>query len=235
MSQPQDDSCSQPASAPPVATPPAEGRRGRFALIGTIAAGIGASACCWLPPVLLALGVGAAGVGAFFDGLRPYMLGVIAILLVVLFRRAYGRRAACAEGTACATPAGRGRARRMFWSACFAALMLTTYPYWGAALQGGSGAEAGSAAFERAAAEGRRLDVEIVGLTCEACAATARTALVALPEVEDASVDLASGKASLLLAKDADAAALRPRIDAALAEHGYHLAPLAGASERKGS
>ncbi len=201
-------------------------RRGLLAGVAAGAAAVVASACCWLPPVLIALGIGgAAGVGTFFEGARPFMLVLVAVLLLVLFRRAFSSRAACVEGEACATDAGRPRARRMFWSVAMAALVFTTYPYWGAALQGGAGAEASDAAFARAAKEGRLLEVRITGLTCAACAATARKALVALPAVEDASVDAKSGEASIVLRDGEDLDRIREEVESALRTHGYGLAP----------
>jgi mercuric ion transport protein len=106
---------------------PQRGAGGALAWAASIGAAVVASACCWLPALLVALGVGAAGVGAYFESLRPYMLGLLAVLLFVLYRRSYGSRAACAEGEACATDTGARRARRMFWFASAFALVLVTY------------------------------------------------------------------------------------------------------------
>jgi len=180
----------------------------------------------------LVLGVGAAGVGAFFDGLRPYMLVLVGILLLVLFRRAFGSQAACADEESCATDAARKGARRNFLMATAVAIVLASYPYWSSALQGGSGPRAGGAAFAEASAQGRLLEVRISGMTCEACAATARSAIIAVSGVEDASVDAESGRASIIVQPKRKPDVVQAAVADALAPHGYALVSQPGGKTR---
>jgi copper chaperone CopZ len=71
-------------------TPSVSGRggqpkeRGAFlATLGAVVTSIVASACCWLPLLLIAFGFSAAGVGSFFEQYRPYFLTTTFALLAV--------------------------------------------------------------------------------------------------------------------------------------------------------
>jgi copper chaperone CopZ len=56
-------------------------QKSRFTSIGVVFAAILASACCWLPLLLVAFGASALGFSAFFESARPWLMGLTAILL----------------------------------------------------------------------------------------------------------------------------------------------------------
>ena len=47
--------------------------------IGSVASALAASACCWLPLVLVAFGASTAGLSAAFERVRPWFLGATAV------------------------------------------------------------------------------------------------------------------------------------------------------------
>jgi len=46
-----------------------------------VLAALNASACCWLPLLLVTVGVSTAGVSAQFETVRPYSFALTAVLL----------------------------------------------------------------------------------------------------------------------------------------------------------
>lgn len=66
-------------------------RAGTWASFGAMGSAVLSSACCWLPPVLLAFGVSAGGVAGFLDAYRPWLLAGAALLLALAFRLTYRR------------------------------------------------------------------------------------------------------------------------------------------------
>ena len=106
----------------------------RRSLIAAVVAGIGASACCVGPLVLLALGIGGAWVGHLtaLEPYRPVFIGVVLVFLFLAFRQLYLVPAGCAPEAACAVPATRRRQRLVFWVVTVLLLALIAFPYYGA-------------------------------------------------------------------------------------------------------
>jgi mercuric ion transport protein len=101
------------------------------AVAGGLAAALGASLCCVGPVLAVFAGIGGAGLSAFFEPLRPYLLGASAALFVwagVALHRDRGA-ADCATGTACRT-GSRMRSRVVFWTATGVAAGLASFPSW---------------------------------------------------------------------------------------------------------
>jgi len=116
------------------AVPP---RAGRPLLVAALAA-IGASLCCVVPFVLLALGAGGTWL-ASLRGLEPYRPLFVAAVLVFLglaFHRLYIAPRRCAEGEICAAPAVLRRQRLVFWVVSAALLALVAFPWYGPLLLG---------------------------------------------------------------------------------------------------
>lgn len=88
---------------------------------GSLAAGvlaaIGASLCCVVPLVLLALGIGGAWIGNLtaLEPYRPIFIGLTLLFVGLAFRQLYVTAPVCAPGTACADPKVLARQRAVFW------------------------------------------------------------------------------------------------------------------------
>lgn len=194
-------------------------RAGWFGL-GAVFSAVLASACCWLPLVLLAFGASAAGVAGFFEQWRPLFLGVTAVLLGAGFYVAYFRKEKCATGSACATPRpGMQRFNRLaLWLAATVTLAFAAFPkYAGYFIAGGAPAAAPSEV------SGTTLVLNIQGMTCEACASGLQETLRRVPGVRFAAVDYRSHAARLVV----DPEQMRVVQDAALSSiqaSGYQVA-----------
>jgi hypothetical protein len=86
-----------------------------------------ASACCWLPLVLLALGMPTVGLSSSFEAFRPWLLSGSAILLVAGFYSAYRKQACC-------TPRARRLSRAMVWIAAVLVATFALFPLYAGAL-----------------------------------------------------------------------------------------------------
>lgn len=184
---PSDSTSSTPdCCASPVAAPAPPEKRGVGFGIGAVVAALVASACCWLPLALIAVGASAAGVGATFERWRPLMLGITAVLLAIGFWYAY-RPQRCAPGTACATvpPAKRRRLRATLWVVTVFTAMIASFPWYAPWLlpPGSQGSDAS------APTEARSATYAIEGMTCAACANNLQRSLAAIPGIRLVQVD----------------------------------------------
>ena len=86
-------------------------------LVAGALAAIGASLCCVVPLVLLALGIGGAWIGNLtaLEPYRPIFIGLTLLFLGLAFRQLYLTASACAPGTACSDPKVLARQRTVFW------------------------------------------------------------------------------------------------------------------------
>jgi mercuric ion transport protein len=153
---------------------------------GSVASAVVASACCWLPLLLLAFGVSAAGVSATFEPLRPWFLAVTAVLLAVGFYFAYRKESCCA-------PKSRRFNRAMLWIATIVVLAVALFPSYAGLFN--------RTPFNAAAVSpgDKTITLKIEGMTCEACAAHLERALAEVPGVKAASVSYAKGEAILTI------------------------------------
>ena len=169
------------------------GRGGLVAALGSVLAAVVASACCWLPLVLLSFGASAAGLSATFDTMRPWFLGVTAVLLGAGFYLIYFRKEKCAPGEACVVPNRKLQRfnRASLWIATIAVATFAFFPNYVGALARSSSIDA------TGQAEGSMLLVDVEGMTCEACSVHVRSALNDVPGVLDSTVDYEAGLAVL--------------------------------------
>jgi len=100
---PDDDAPSSAASA--ASSGPTTGRGEKIATAGTLISAIMASSCCWLPLVLLAVGVSGAGIASTLEAYRPYFMVVTFGFLGAAFYFTYRPKKAAAgsSGDCCAT------------------------------------------------------------------------------------------------------------------------------------
>lgn len=213
-----DGCCAQAEVAPHTESSDKPSRAGWFGL-GAVFSAMLASACCWLPLTLLALGASAAGVAGFFEQWRPLFLGVTAVLLSTGFYLAYFRKEKCAPGSACATPRpGLQQFNRlMLWFAAALTLAFAAFPKYAGHFIGGN---APAAALGEVS--GTTLELNIQGMTCEACASGLQETLRRVPGVRFAAVDYRSHTARLVV----DPEQMRVVQDTALSsiqESGYQV------------
>ena len=138
-------------------------RGGLVAASGSVLAAVLASACCWLPLLLLSFGASAAGLSAAFEQMRPWFLGVTAVLLGAGFYLVYFRKEKCAPGSTCATPKPRLHRfnRAVLWIATIMVAVFAFFPNY-------AGLLADSSQLDMSIqAEGSVLTLNVEGMTCE--------------------------------------------------------------------
>lgn len=200
-----------------VDVPNKSGRTGMLAAGGSVLSALGASACCWIPLLLIAFGASAGGVSAWFEGYRWLFLGVSAVLLATGFYFVYFRRSRCAPESTCAAP-GRG-ARRFsritLWVATVVVIATAAFPrYAGSLMPKSPAAQAGGPIGERTT-----VSLAIDGMTCEACGVILRNTLVNVAGVLDASVSYSDGTAAISF--DPSAPPSETDLASAVARAGY--------------
>lgn len=104
---------------------------GGSTLIASVLAGIGASACCVGPLVLVSLGVGGTWVGSLtaMEPYRPVFIGLTLLFLGLAFRKLYLAPQVCEAGTPCADPRIRLKQRVVFWSVAVLLIGLLAVPW----------------------------------------------------------------------------------------------------------
>ncbi len=188
-----------------------------IANVGSLISAVVASACCWLPLVLLALGVSGAGIASTLEAYRPLFIIVTAVFLGAAFYFTYRPRkvtdSAHAGGEACCPPPTRNRFtamtfnKVMLWVVTAVAVAFLLFPsYVGVFIGGGD---------RRLSNSTNRTTIRIEGMTCEACSAVVASAIRAVPTVRDVTVDYKTSQAVVATAardpipKDQILAALR--------------------------
>jgi len=179
-------------------TPPPENAGGRslvkWVTRGSLVSALLASACCWLPLVAIAFGASAAGIGAYFEHYRPYLLGVAAVLLGTGFYFLYVRADVCEPGSACAAPnaAGQRFSKLTFWVSALFIGVFAFFPSYVGFFVGGT------TSGDQALVDGQiELTFAIEGMTCEACAAGIREELASVPGVEAVEVSYGDERATV--------------------------------------
>lgn len=186
----------------------------RSVLIGSLVAGLLASACCIGPLVLGVLGLGSLGFAAALAPLRPWFLGLTAVLLAVGFYFAYRpqRAEVCAPRQTCVEPVSRRKQRIGLWVVTAAAAAFASYPIWGARRTMSYATVATIPAANSVVA----LDVR--GMTCGACAGEIESELRKVPGVVRADVSFERRRAEVWLS------AAQPKVQsliAAVEQAGY--------------
>jgi len=103
----------------------------KAALVGGVLAGIGASACCIGPLLLLSVGISGAWI-AHLTALEPFRPLFIALALVFLglaFRKLYLVPQTCSIDASCAADRTRNVQRLLFWVFAPIALALVASPW----------------------------------------------------------------------------------------------------------
>ena len=189
---------------PPTSPAKSPSNRGEMiAKIGTVVSAIMASACCWLPLVLLAVGVSGAGIASTLEAYRPLFMVVTFGFFGAAFyftyrpRRATGSGQACfgSEATEvenCCAPATKGRFnimtvnKVMLWGVTVLAVAFLFFPnYVGFFLGRGNGS--GETATNNPLV--RTTTFSLQGMTCEGCSVLVEKAIKKVPGVLSVKVD----------------------------------------------
>lgn len=162
--------------------------------VGAVVTALVSSACCWLPLLLIGVGMSVGGVSAFFEAYRPWFLGGTGMLLATAFWFAYRPVKACDPDGTCTMPDPKVRrwSRAGVWIATAVAVGLASFPVWMDAAAGGRAqAAAGSAGQVEA-------HYAVEGMTCRGCARLLEDELRKLPGVTAATVSYEDKSAVLV-------------------------------------
>jgi mercuric ion transport protein len=216
VSREPDHDCCGPASSEVPSPMESRGSLGKWSMPGAVGAAIVASACCWLPLLLLAFGLSAGGVAGFFEAVRPFFLAAAVLFLGAGFYFVYIRKAKCAPGETCATPNLKVQKfnRSMLWITTVLVAGFALFPYYSPVLiratAGGGPVDLSptrTEASQPAVTETYLFNVE--GMTCAGCAALLEIQLTKLPGVSRAEVSYPDATALLYVAEsDLDANAV---------------------------
>ncbi len=177
----------------------------KIAKLGTILSAVMASACCWLPLLLLAVGVSGAGIAAMLEAYRPLFMVITFGFLAAAFYYTYRpRKGAFTAGHGCCTkdsarednccaPATRrldmmSMNKIVLWAVTAMAIGFLFFPNYVGSLMGTGNADVVMDEMDRF-----RFQVE--GMTCEGCAATVSQVLRSVPGVSAVEVSYDSGEA----------------------------------------
>ena len=143
------------------------GRGELITKVGTLLSAIVASSCCWLPPLLILMGISGAGMTKALETYRPVFIVVTFGFLGSAFYLTYRPRRTAAGGAedCCAQPAAIGRRRFdmmtlnkiMLWAVTVMAVVFLFFPQYVTGLFRSSG---------EITAEMRRTVININGMTC---------------------------------------------------------------------
>ena len=100
-------------------------------LIGGVLAGIGASACCVGPLLLLSLGIGGAWIAHLtaLEPYRPVFIVLTVLFLGLTFWKLYLVPQRCAAGDGCSAHRTSKMQRILFWVVLAVVLMLVASPW----------------------------------------------------------------------------------------------------------
>lgn len=164
---------------------------------GIVLAAVSASLCCTIPLLFAGAGVTAIVVAEKFAAVRPYLLGVTALMLAAGFYYAYRQRS-CEPGGVCAAAAGHRRVRLGLWLATAVAAVLTTFPYWsGAVVRGVVQTSRASSELQSTAGPLQKTTLQVSGMVCEMCAALVEKELAEQPGVRAAHVQFSESRAEV--------------------------------------
>ncbi len=194
---------------PDMQTPPPDksptGKGETIAQVGTLVSAIMASSCCWLPLVLLTVGVSGAGIASTLEAYRPLFMVVTFGFLGAAFYFTYRpRKAVAGEGHGCCStnaaepedccaPAPKSRFsmmtlnKAMLWGVTVMAVAFLFFPSYVGALIGSDG--------QSVTENMNQSVIKVEGMTCDGCAAIVAKAIRTAPRVLAVVVDYEKGEA----------------------------------------
>jgi copper chaperone CopZ len=192
-----------------VLTTPSGNKAETITKIGTLLSAVMASSCCWLPLLLLAVGVSGAGIAATLEQFRPVFIVVTVGFLGSAFYLTYRTKKAVADGVhsccapeapsteACCLPSINRRFslmtlnKVMLWVVTVLAVAFLFFPkYVGLFLVS---REVANTTVNDPLVQ--RTTIAIEGMTCEACAVALQKTIKAVPGVLNAQMDFKTKQA----------------------------------------
>jgi copper chaperone CopZ/NADH:ubiquinone oxidoreductase subunit 3 (subunit A) len=170
--------------------------------LGTVLSAIMASACCWLPLLLLALGISGAGIAGALEAYRPLFIVLTFGFLATAFYLTYRpRKSQATEGDCCSTAHDccavptEGTKRRfsmmtmnkvMLWAVTLLAVVFLCFPKYVSFFLASREAESEATATSLLVT---KTTIAIEGMTCEGCSVALEKAIQGVPGVLSAQVD----------------------------------------------
>jgi len=206
------------------------GRGEKIATAGTLVSAIMASSCCWLPLVLLAVGVSGAGIAATLEAYRPLFMTVTFGFLGAAFYFTYRPKKSAAEGghDCCATEVTdaedccsqapgkrfgmRSLNKAMLWVVTVMAVAFLLFPSYVGLLLGSGDPASVTETMNRAV-------LKIDGMTCAGCSVTVAKAIQSVPGV--LAVQVSYEKREAIIGTEICCPIPKKRILAALKKAGY--------------
>ena len=200
----------------------ATSKAGTIAQAGALISAVLASACCWLPLLLIAFGVSGGALAAKFEAFRPVLLPVTFVLLGLAFFFTYRKPkvvAAAASGGegSCGCPPERSKGfaikrlnKVMLWVVTVSVLAFAFFPNYVGFLLTGNGA-----AQVRSDTERVEWSMAIEGMTCQGCAAHLRSELLKVTGVLEAKVNYEQGSAVVIATPEVNETNLRKAVEVA--------------------
>lgn len=192
---------------------------------GSILAAITASLCCIGPLVAVLLGASGFAASAVFEKWRPVFLGVTFALLALAWYLTYRKpKAACEEGSTCATKPVSKWNKVVLWFATAFVLVAAAFPSLSSAILRATQTNSDACCAPSAVADANTavLKVKIPSMDCAACALNIQSVLKKQAGVQQAQVSFDTKEAVVRY----DATKLSPeKIIAAIDQTGFKAAP----------
>jgi copper chaperone CopZ len=172
---------------------------GAWASGGAFVAAIIASACCWLPLILVSVGASAGGVAVMFEKTRPLFLSLAGALLASGFYLVYFKKEKCNPGSTCETPNSKFKRtnKLILWVATSGTIIFALFPTYVGAF-----ATAPAVPVDEVDAQAAsKLYFAIDGMTCSGCSVAIHNALMKIDGVAHASVDFETATATAVFEK----------------------------------
>lgn len=197
----------------------------KASLGGSILAAIIASLCCIGPLVAVALGASGFAASVVFEKWRPVFLGVTFALLALAWYLTYRKpKAACEEGSTCATKPAAKWNKVVLWFATAFVVVAAAFPSLSSAILRVTQSNSDACCTPSAVADARSavLKVKIPSMDCAACALNIQSVLKKQPGVRQAQVSFDTKEADVQY----DATKLSPeKIIATIDETGFKAEP----------
>lgn len=169
-------------------------RTGFFSLFGAIGIAILSSACCWLPLLLISLGVSSVGISSLVEVWRIPLLFLIFSLLGFSFYFIYFRKPACNPDGSCSVsdPKVSKRNKRLLWFSTLIIFLLTFFPEYSTLF-----IQDGFSNPTQPVSEQKTV-YTIKGMTCGGCALGIQAALEKIDGVQSVTVSYEKAEATIL-------------------------------------